>query len=83
MHPPPPPCNSNTKILEFDGNNTYRCSDKAGLFMKGKIGHGGNYGLLPPFPPNGYGVRWVWGPPPPPPPLFLRGGSKRHVSEGI
>ena len=26
--PPPPPCESNTKIPKFDGKNTYCCSDK-------------------------------------------------------
>ena len=25
---PPPPCESNTKAPKFDGNNTYRSSDK-------------------------------------------------------
>ena len=37
---PPPPCESNMKILKEGGNNTYCCFDTWGKITKGKIGHG-------------------------------------------
>ena len=37
--PPPPTCESNTKVPKFAANNTDRCSDTGGEVMKGKEGH--------------------------------------------
>ena len=37
MYPTPPPCKNNTKIPKDDGNNAKCCSDKGGIFTKGKV----------------------------------------------
>ena len=38
--PPHPPCEGNTKVPKFDGNNTSCCSDTRGEVINGKVGHG-------------------------------------------
>ena len=36
----PPPCESNTKVQKFDGNNTHRCSDRSVALARGGGGGG-------------------------------------------